>query len=160
MNQADTQVFFAIYQRYRYEDQSKYYSGRHQEFEKAHAEATWISIILMGLTVLAGGLQAVSIIPAWFRLTCALLAAILPVLSTAITAYSGLYGFEQQAKLYNDTVESLTDAEQDLMSASLSGLDEAHYAQRVHKYVSDVEKVFQIEQGQWGQLAKRLKTQE
>ena len=160
MNATDAKVFLSLYQKHRFENQSKYYGGRQLEFEKAHAQATWISIISMGVTVFAGSLQAVSILPDWLRLTCALLAALLPVFSTAITAYSSLYGFEQQAKLYGDTVENLADAEHELLSDNPSVLDEAHYTQSIHKYVSEVEKVFHDEQGQWGQLARRLKPQE
>ncbi len=160
MNAVDTKAFLALYQKHRFEEQSKYYGGRQREFERAQTQAKWISIIFMSITFLAGSLQAVGTPPGWLRLTYLLLAALLPVFSTAITAYSSLYGFEQQAKLYKDTVENLEDAQSELLFDNLSALDEAHYTQRVHKYVSEVEKVFHDEQGQWGQLARRLKPQE
>ena len=160
MSQRNVHEFFALYQKYRFEDQSTFYKSRQKEFEQAHTQATWVSIVLLGLTVLVGGVGAATSIPAWLKLTCQLAAAIFPVLSTVIAAYSSLYGFEQQAKLYEDSVENLADAEDNLVPSSLATLDEGQFNSRVEKYVKDVEKVFHAERGQWGQLAKKLKPQE
>ena len=160
MSQRDVRAFLPLYQKYRYQDQSTFYTNRRREFEKAHAQATWLSIVFMGLTMLAGGLGSVTGIPFWLKLVCLLSAAIFPVLSTVIAAYNSLYGFEQQAKLYSDTVDKLIDAEHALATDTLTGLDEHQFVSRVDKYVRDVEKSFRIEQGQWGQLAERFKPQE
>ncbi|GAC1618257.1 MAG: hypothetical protein NVS4B11_08200 [Ktedonobacteraceae bacterium] len=137
-----------------------FYDSRIKEFERAHTQATWISIILMGLTVLTGSIGSTNNIPAWLKLACQLAAAIFPVLSTVVAAYNSLYGFEQQAKLYEDSIENLLEAKHDLMPNSLASLDEGQFTSRVDKYVKDVEKVFRVEQGQWGQLAKKLKPHE
>src|SRR5947208_11714446 len=110
MSQRDVHQFFTLYQKYRYEHQSDWYNRRRAEFENARTQAIWFNIILLGLTALAGILAAISSIPLGLKVTCLLLAAILPVLSTAIAAYNTLYGFEQQAKLYQDTVNGLSDA--------------------------------------------------
>lgn len=160
MSQRDVQAFLPLYRKYRYEDQSTFYTNRRREFEKAHAQATWLSIIFMVLTMLAGGLGSVSGIPAWLKLVCLLSAAIFPVLSTVVAAYNSLYGFEQQAKLYSDTLDKLVDAENALTTDTLAALDDLQLTNRIDKYVRDVEDAFRIEQGQWGQLAERFKPQE
>lgn len=160
MSQRDVRAFLPLYQKYRYKDQSAFYTNRIREFEKAHTQAIWLSILFMCLTMLAGGLGSVNGIPDWLKLVCLLSAAIFPVLSTVIAAYNSLYGFEQQAKLYSDTLEKLVDAEHALALDELTTLDDHHLENRVDKYVKDVEKAFRIEQGQWGQLAEGFKPQE
>ncbi|GAC1642920.1 MAG: hypothetical protein NVS4B12_06590 [Ktedonobacteraceae bacterium] len=160
MSQRNVREFFSLYQRYRYEDQINFYTSRVKEFEQARTQTIWISIILMGLTVLTGSIGSTNSIPAWLKLSCQLAAAIFPILSTAIAAYSSLYGFEQQAKLYQDSIDNLVDASDDLEPTVLAGLDENQFTLRVNKYVKDVERVFHDEQGQWGQLAKKFKPQE
>lgn len=160
MSQRDVRAFLPLYQKYRYENQSTFYTNRQKEFEKANTQALLLSIIFMSLTVLAGGLGAVTGIPSWLKLACLLSAAIFPVLSTFIAAYNSLYGFEQQAKLYSDTLDKLIDAEHALATDTLTGLDDQQFASRVDKYVREVERAFRIEQGQWGQLAERFKPQE
>jgi SMODS and SLOG-associating 2TM effector domain 1 len=161
MSKPDVQQFFQLYQTYRYHDQREYYKRRHVEYEKAYNQATWISISLMGLTALAGGLASVSDISSWLKVLCLLLAALLPVLSTTIAAYNTLYGFEQQAKLYQDTVNALLRAHVSAPHfSSKTESDEIEARQDVNRYVQEVEGIFLVEQGQWGQLAKNLKPHE
>ena len=76
-----------------------------------------------------------------------------------LTAYTSLYAFEQQAKLYQDTVYALLKVH----SASPNtqqGLSEQVFAEQVHDYVDKVENIFLVEQSQWGQLAGRMKPPE
>lgn len=157
MSQLDVRKFFDLYQTYRYKDQIKFYESRVKEFEQAHIQAIWISIVLLGLTALIGGVGSTNSIPLGVKLTCQVVAAILPILSTAIAAYSSLYGFEQQAKLYQDSIDNLVDANDELELTVPANLDDIQFAQRIEEYVSDVEKVFHDEQGQWGQLALKFK---
>ena len=157
MSQLDTRKFFELYQRYRYDDQINFYKNRVQEFKQARIEAIWISIVLLGLTTLVAGVGSTNSIPAWVKLISQVVAAILPILSTAIAAYNSLYGFEQQAKLYQDSIDNLDDAKDELELAVSANLDDIQFAQRIEKYVKDVEKVFHDEQGQWGQLALKFK---
>ncbi len=156
-DQLNNDQFFQLYNKYRYEDQRKFYDGRRDEFEKAQTQAIWISIGSMFLAAVVGVIEQFNI--PWLKLTCLLLAAIFPVLSTTIAAYSTLYGFEQQAKLYQDTINALLQAH--AFSPDLrSGLSKTEFAQALDKYVHEVEQVFLIEQGQWGQLAKKMKRPE
>jgi ABC-type multidrug transport system fused ATPase/permease subunit len=157
MSQHEDQQFLKLYQKYRYEDQLNFYKQRHREFAKAQAQAIFISIGLMFIVCLAGALEQINI--RWLNLTCLWLAVICPILSTAITAYGTLYAFEQQAKLYQDTLNNLqrvrvllTDLEQ--------GLSDDDFAVRLGNYVQTVENIFLAEQGQWGQLAKKMKPAE
>src|SRR3954464_194824 len=109
MSQRDDRQFLELYRKYRYEDQLNFfYKKRQRAFQKAQVQAISISIGLMFLVVLAGAFQSIDI--PWLKATCLLVAAICPVLSTAIAGYSTLYAFELQAKLYQDTINNLQRA--------------------------------------------------
>ncbi len=157
MSQQNIREFFSLYQEHRYENQIGFYTSRVEEFEQAHNQAIVISIILLILTALVGSVGAFTGIPPWSKLACQLAAALFPILSTAIAAYNSLYGFEQQAKLYQDSIDNLIEARDNLEPGLLASLDEGQFTQRVDTYVKDVEKVFHDEQGQWGQLALKFK---
>ena len=95
----------------------------------------------------------------WLRLVCLLAAAICPVLSTAFAAYNALYAFERQAKLYRDTVNNLLQAH--ALSPDLKqGLSEDDFIQELGKFVHEAENIFLVEQGQWGQLGRKMKPPE
>jgi hypothetical protein len=158
MSQRDNTQFLALYKAHRYEDQLQFYKNRHEEFEAANTQAVTISIVLIFLTALTAGVASSTNI-SWLKLTCLLVAAISPILSSALAGYSALYGFEQQAKLYQDTLNNLLqtstkepDLQQDLSDTSS--------AQKIDEYVYEMENVLLVEQGQWGQLARELKPSE
>lgn len=153
----DADQFLHLYERYRYHDQVQFYKSRQKEFSQAQNQALTISIGLIFLAALAGALEAIPL--SWLRLLCLLLAAICPVLSTALTAYNTLYAFEQQAKLYRDALYNLQKVRVHLPILH-QGLHEADFAQQLHTYVHEVEKILQVERGQWGQLAKSMKPPE
>jgi len=88
-----------------------------------------------------------------------LLAAICPIFSSALAAYSTLYGFEHQAKLYQDTVNNLLGA-RTLAPVPEQNLTGTQFTRLLNDYVLEVEKTFQKEQGQWGQLAEHMKPPE
>ena len=81
------------------------------------------------------------------KLVWAILAAILPAVTTVLSAYEGLYAFERIAKLYRDAARNLRRVEAPDLSRAV---DEAA---AVARYVDEVERVFTNERGQWGQLA-------
>jgi hypothetical protein len=153
----DAEQFFQLYERYRYSDQFQFYTSRQKEFSRAQNQALTISIGLIFLAALAGALETIPL--PWFKLACLLLAAICPVLSTALTAYNTLYAFEQQAKLYRDALYNLQKVRVHLPEAH-QGLSEDHFVQQLHTYVHEVEKILQVERGQWGQLARNMKPPE
>jgi len=154
MNRHSAQEFLKLFQVYRYENQLKFYQERQIEFTKAQTQAISISIGLIFFAAAAGALASVS--ESWLKVACLLVAAIFPVLSTAIAGYSVLYAFEQQAKLYQDTINNL------LLARSLEPdiqpeLSDTDFIDQLDKYVHEIEKIFLAEQGQWGQLAKTMK---
>ena len=67
-----------------------------------------------------------------------------------------MYGFEQQAKLYQDTINNLKKARVREPQLDLSDAS----AQQVNEYIQEIENVLLVEQGQWGQLARELKPSE
>ena len=153
MNQRDDQQFLKLYQIYRYENQLGFYRSRRGEFTKAQTQAITISIGLIFLAALAGAIASIDI--PWLKLTCLLAAAICPLLSTALAAYNALYAFEQQAKLYQDTINNLLQARVFAPDVK-QGLSDVEFAEQLNKYVPEVENIFLVEQGQWGQLAKKM----
>ncbi len=153
----DAEQFLQLYQRYRYEEQFKFYTSRQKEFTRAENQAFAISIGLIFIAALAGALEGIPL--SWFRLVCLLTAAICPMLSATLTGYTALYAFEQQAKLYQDALYNLQKVRMHL-PATQQGLSEADFAQQLHVYVQEVEKILQVERGQWGQLARNMKPPE
>lgn len=157
MNQRDDHQFLKLFQDYRFEHQLNFYQARRIEFTKAQTQAIILSIVLIFLAAAAGTFASVS--ESWLKLACLLVAAVFPVLSTAIAGYSVLYAFEQQAKLYQDTINNL------LLARSLApdikqGLSDTDSTEQLDKYVNEVEKILLAEQGQWGQLAKLMRPSE
>jgi hypothetical protein len=75
-----------------------------------------------------------------------------------MAAYNALYSFEQQAKLFQDTINALFQARILAPDPAINpGLNEEEYACLLEKYVQEVEKVLLVEQGVWGQIAKNMK---
>jgi hypothetical protein len=155
MSQRDDKQFLALYIKYRYEDQLKFYEIRHEEFEAANSQAVTISIVLIFVTALTAGVASSTNLP-WLKLTCLLIAAVCPILSSALAGYNALYGFEQQAKLYQDTINNLQKVRVRESQLELSAVS----AQQINEYVQEIENVLLVEQGQWGQLARQLKPSE
>jgi hypothetical protein len=158
MNQYDARDFLELYQAERFEDQLAYYTRTREEFERAKTEAVVGSILLIFLAGLAG-IAASSVTTPWLKLVFLLLAAVLPICSTTLAGYNALYGFEHQAKLFQDTINALIRARA-LAPRPDQGLPEAEFTRLLNEYVKEVEKTFQKEQGQWGQLAEHLKLSE
>ena len=153
----DAEQFSKLYERYRYNDQIQFYQNRQKEFAHAQNQALMISISLIFLSALAGALESIPL--SWLRLICLLLAAICPVLSTTLAAYNTLYAFEQQAKLYRDAFYNLQKV-RIYLPAMQQGGNKSDFAQQLHTFVHEVEKILQSEQGQWGQLARNMKPPE
>ena len=158
MPQRDDKQFLELHQTYRFDVQLNFYEARHEEFSKAHSEAIFASIGLVFLAGVAGIIASIVPNPE-LKLVFFLFVAILPVLSTALAAYNALYAFEQQAKLYKDTFDSLQEAYA-LTPALKHGLTADEFSQQVDNYVKEVEHIFQVEQGQWGQLAEQMRPAE
>src|SRR5450755_265102 len=155
MSQRDDKQFLALDTAYLYADEMKFYEVRQVEFEVANTQAVTISIVLIFLTALTAGVASSTNVT-WLKLTCLLIAAISPILSSALAGYSALYGFEQQAKLYQDTINNLKQARVREPQLDLSDAS----AQQVNEYIQEIENVLLVEQGQWGQLARELKPSE
>lgn len=154
INQQDlerAQQFLEVYQVYRYQDQLDYYGKRVREFTNAQRQAIWLSIALVFLTAVAGAFEGIA--TSWVKSALLLIAAICPILSTALAGYTALLGFTQQAKLYHDAQKSLTRIRIPVIPAAG---DQNSPDDRVEKYVSSVETILQTEHGFWGQLAEGM----
>ncbi len=152
MNQPETDQFFQLYQRYRFENQLDFYTKRHEEFKRAQDQAILCSIGLSFLAMFAGALETLSV--PWLKVVCLFFVAICPVLSSALAGYSALYDFEQQAKLYKDAMNNLEGIRARLPKIERA-VEKAESPQHLNRYVQEVETVFRTEQGYWGQVIKR-----
>jgi hypothetical protein len=143
--------FAQLYRDARVEDQRRYYEGKAAQNEAAHRQLLLVSSVLFGLSstvALVAGIDMEGK-KAW-----AILAAVLPALTTAVTAYAGLFSFERVAKLYRD-------AARNLRRVAPPGFDGgADAREAVVAYVDAIERIFEQERGQWGQLGRRQEQQQ
>jgi hypothetical protein len=137
------QQFVEVYRQARVEDQLKYYDRSARKLESAHRQLLLTSAVVFGLSG-AFGLIAGLDVPG--KLVWAIVATILPALTTALSAFEGLYAFERLAKLYGDAARNLKRVQ----SPKLADGEDERAA--VAGYVADVERIFRNERGQWGQL--------
>lgn len=145
--------FLAVYRAARVDDQVRYYRGRREQFERAHGQILALSALLLGLSSTVALLAGVSVSG---QEVFAILAAILPALSTALGAYGALYAFDRHTKLYTDAVRSLRRLE----APNLERAKAEEAPELIAEYVGQVEQVFRTEQGQWGQLASEARPSE
>jgi hypothetical protein len=151
MNQQEADQFFQLYQRYRFEHQFDFYTKRYEEFSRAQDQAILCSIGLSFLAMLAGALETLSF--PGFRVACLFFVAICPILSSALAGYSALYGFEQQAKLYEDARINLERIRVYLPRVEQTA-EKGEFIDCLNEYVQDVEAIFRTEQGYWGQISR------
>lgn len=151
VEQQATEQFLDLYQSRRHEDQLTFYTNRVKEFTNAQRQALWFSIGLVFATALAGALEGIT--TSWLRTTLLLIAAICPILSTALAGYTALHGFTQQAKLYRDARNNLMHIR---VPASPDDQPGKLDIEAISTYVSQVEGVLQREHGFWGQLAEGM----
>ena len=145
MNERDRE-FVELYRRARVEDQRAYYDRAASRFEGAHRQLLLASAVLFGLS---GSVALISGIDVPGKVVWAVFAAVLPAATTAIAAYEGLFAFERVAKIYRDAARNLRRAAPPIVGDT-SDADAAVIA-----YVAEVERIFERERGQWGQLATK-----
>jgi predicted nucleic acid-binding protein len=150
--------FMKLYQEYRFEDQRKYYDKNSKEYKDAHGQVVVLIGVIMVFTAVAASLTAAVDSLAW-KPVLTILAVVFPALSTALSAYNELFGFERLSKLYEDVERSLHKASADAPDRK-SVTDDSEYDSAVGVYVNVVEGIFRKEQGQWGQLVSQAQTVE
>ncbi|HEX6526158.1 MAG TPA: SLATT domain-containing protein [Streptosporangiaceae bacterium] len=146
MSQRNDQLL-GFYREHRIDDQVRFYASRRTLFDRAANQALALSAILLGLTAAAAVLAGARVGAVW---QWSILATILPAASTALTSYSSLYAFEQQAKIYGDAVRAIRAAARPVAEAGRSPEEDAA------ELVKRMEAVFRQEQAQWGQLTSQI----
>ena len=153
MNDRDSQ-FLALYTECRIDDQYRWYAARRAEFERASDQISALNIVLLVLAATAAFLASTDL--GGLRALWSLLAVVFPVMSTALSAYDGLYAFDRQAKLYQDARGALLIAKARTPELRpFPSSVEFHAA--LGTYVTQVESIFENERGQWGQLMSEVK---
>jgi hypothetical protein len=128
-----------LYTTHRLADQRTYYDGTAKEYDRAARQAAKLTAALLAAGGIAAFLSSTHLLGHWGG--WAIIAAIAPVLATALAGYEGLYGYERNAKLYADA------------ATGLAKLQDATPAPPLPALASEAEGVMRREQSQWGQLA-------
>jgi len=139
-----------MYARCRLDDQLGYYKGRARMYERATAQLAFCSAIVLVAGSTAAALAGKEVAQAEFW---AVLAAVFPAVATLLTAFGGLFAFDQQAKLYADAAKALQRLKRDAPDLAA----ELDPGEALRVYVERVEDVFRREQAQWGQFASERK---
>jgi SMODS and SLOG-associating 2TM effector domain 1 len=139
---ARAEQFRALYKELRIADQQIYYSDRTEEYKRAHGQVIIVRYVLL-ITAAAAGLGG-QLTTGTGRAGLGVVAALLAALAGALTAFEALIGFPQLSKLYNDAALNLAEAEIDWDAARPDG--------DLTGQVDRVERIFRLENGQWGQL--------
>lgn len=144
-----SQEFIAFYERHRFDDQLAYYRARVREYDSANTQASWTTGIVLiaasGVAFVAA--SGIGVAPLAWRI----LAATLPAVSAAIAAFQRLFAFEHVGKLFQDAVTAM-------LTLGARPMEESDA--EISGYVSQLERIFAREQGQWGQLTADLQTPE
>jgi hypothetical protein len=138
------QQFVELYRDARVEDQRAYYERKAAQNEAAHRQLLLASAIVFGISGAVALLAGVDV-PG--KLVWAILAAVLPAITTAFAAYEGLFAFDRIARLFHDAARNLRRVQAPLLA------DEAGAQAAVARYVEEIERILERERGQWGQLA-------
>jgi len=108
---ARDQQFCALYRQHRVEHQRGFYDGRRREFRAAQDESVWLVAVLMVFTAAAAAFATANV--GGLERLWSVLQVAFPALVTALAAYTGLYAFERQAKIYGDAANNLLRARAD-----------------------------------------------
>jgi uncharacterized membrane protein len=136
--------FLELYRQARVDNQLDYYERTARGFQAAHQQLLLLSAVVFGIS---GAVALIAGLDVPGKVVWAVVAAVLPAVTTVIAAYEGLFAFERIAKLYRDAARNLRR----IHPPTLTGAAEADAA--VAAYVAAVEGIFERERGQWGQLA-------
>ncbi len=141
-----------FYGEHRIEDQLRFYTDRRSLLDRATDQATALAAILGGAATVAAVLAGTGTGPTrWWTV----LATVLPAAVTAVTAYSTLYAFEQQSKVYGDAARAVRAARRHVPAP---GAPARSADQDAAEWVARVEAVFRQEQAQWGQLTSQIES--
>lgn len=152
MSERSRQVL-AFYREARVKDQLDYYAAASAEYERAGSQSLAVAAVLLSVTTLAAALAGLDISG---KVAWAVVAAVVPALSTVLAAYEALFGFERAGKLFTDAIRSIQRLDApDLATATDRGSETTDIA----NYAAAVEGVLRTEQSQWGQLTARLDIQ-
>jgi predicted trehalose synthase len=146
-----TGQLLSFYRKHRIDDQLGFYTDRRTLFDRAANQALAVSAVLLGFTTAVAALTGTNVGPVWLW---SILATVLPAASTALTSYSSLYAFEQQAKIYGDAVRAVHAAARAVVDPDPAAPRSPE--QGAAELVKRVEAVFRQEQAQWGQLTSQI----
>lgn len=144
--------FLRFYEEHRIRDQLGFYTRRLEQFDRATGQGLFISATILGFASGAGALAGTTL--GWAKWWAAV-AAILSAVSTALAAYTALYAFEQQSKIYGDAVRAVRAAARPMPDPDVApgGRPPEH---DVADLAKRVEQALRREQSQWGQLTSQI----
>jgi hypothetical protein len=145
-----TDELLHFYREHRIADQLDFYTRRRTQFDRAAGQAMALSAMLLGFATAAGALAGTQVGPTWLW---SVLATVFPAAATAVAAYSTLYAFEHQSKIYGDAVRAVHAAARPAADTNPPARPDAKDAAEL---VKRVEAALRQEQAQWGQLTSQI----
>jgi hypothetical protein len=125
--------------------QDDFYRHRMAEFTFNSDKMLWVSAGLMGISTVISSYSVVAD-KAFF----AFVTALLPAFAAAVSAFRGLYQWQRQATIYEDTWLALQQAR--LAMPDEDYLEEGEYVRYLPQLVYQTEEVLRSEASQWGQM--------
>ena len=144
--------FLRFYEKHRIKDQLGFYTRRLEQFDRATGQGLFLSATILGFASGAGALAGTTL--GWAN-GWAAVAAILSAGSTALAAYTALYAFEQQSKIYSDAVRAVRAAARPMPDPDVAP-DGRLPEQVVAELAKRVEQALRQEQSQWGQITSQI----
>jgi SMODS and SLOG-associating 2TM effector domain 1 len=139
--------FLEVYRLARVEVQRDYYERTGASAEAAYRQLLLITAIVFGVS---GAVAVLAGLDISGKLVWAVLAAVLPAVTTVLSAYNGLYSFERVNKISRDAARNLRRVQR-------PQIDETDPQAAVFQYVAAIEHVLEKERSQWGQLGVELR---
>jgi len=145
-----TEELRAFYREHRIADQVRFYTDRRALSDHAAGQAMALTAVLLGAATAAGALGGTEVGPPWLW---PLLATVLPAAAATVTAYSTLFAFEQQSKIYADAIRAVNAAARPDPDTSPPARQPE---QEAAEWVRRSEGALRREQAQWGQLTAQI----
>ncbi len=155
MSRKEMEFRLELFDKYAFTDQQKYYIKKKEQYRRSASQANQCAAVL---SFLAAAAAAVNMLlaalsgedSAWFVIAMVLVATAAPVLAGMFNALADLYQWDKQAKIYEDSLVSLVQAEGNKPVPQTDLLDK--YRGRMMAFGESTLAVMDDETNQWGQL--------
>ena len=155
MSRKEMEFRLRLFEQYAFQDQQKYYIKKKEQYRKAASQASQCAAVLSFLAALAAAINMLLAAlsgndPAVFVIAMICVATAAPVLAGMFNALADLYQWDKQAKIYEDSLVSLVQAEGNMPVPQTESPDQ--FRGRMMAFGESTLAVMDDETNQWGQL--------